>query len=811
MLKNYLKIALRNLLKNKRISAINIAGLAIGIATCLIILLFVQHEWSFDRYNDKAERMVRVVFKGTIQGERLNEANVMPPVAETLRAAFPEVQEATRLRLAGAPAIEYDNKSLKNHEVAFADPNFFEVFTLPLVQGDAKTALLQPNTVVISQAVAQNLFGHEDPIGKVIRLKGWENAHKITGVMEGVPENSHFHFDLFASMAGLPEARQPSWMTSEFYTYLVLPEGYDYKKLEAKLPAVLDKHLSPQLQQAMGMTLAQFREKGNDLGLFLQPLTDIHLHSDFAFDLSAHGDIRYVYIFGAIAAFMLLIACINFMNLSTAGASTRAREVGIRKVIGSKKSELVGQFLLESILLATTSLLLALIFVEMALPLFNDLAGKNLSLQWTATPGLLPGLLLFGLLTGILAGSYPAFFLAAFKPNAVLKGSGWNAPQGGSGGSIGLRSGLVVFQFFLSVTLMISTAVVYRQLQFIQNAKLGYDKDAVLVLPDIWALGKNEAAFRQKISQDPRVLRASYSGYLPAGPSLNNNFFLYPGENNAQMVKTLRYEVDEQYIPTLGIRVAAGRNFSPEMTTDSTGIILNQAAARAFGWENDALGRSLTTSDNQGRKTAFHVIGVVEDFHFKSLHEHISPLVMVLSSNSGAAILKVKTTDVSGLLTDLQNHWTTLTTETPFACSFMDERIYETYRAERKTGTILGIFAGLTIFVACLGLFGLAIFTAEQRTKEIGVRKVLGASVTSVVQLLSGDFLKLVLIAYLIACPVAWWMMDRWLQDFAYRTTIGWSVFAAAGLAAVCIAFATVSFQSIKAALANPVKSLRSE
>jgi putative ABC transport system permease protein len=808
MLQNYLKIAFRNLLKNKRISAINIAGLAIGMATCLIIMLFVQHELSFDRYNEKADRMVRVVFQGMVGGERLNEAHVMPPVAQTLLAEFPEVQEATRLRQVGAPLITCEGKSLKNQDVAFVDVNFFEVFTLPLVQGDAKTALSQPNSVVISRAVAQKLFDNEDPIGKVLTFKGWDNPHKITGVIDRVPDNSHFHFDLFTSMAGMPEAQQPSWMVSEFYTYLVLPEGYDHKKLEAKLPMVLDKYLSPQLEQAMGMTLAAFRKTGNDLGLHLQPLTDIHLHSDFAFDLAPHGDVRYVYIFGAIAVFMLLIAGINFMNLSTAGASKRAREVGVRKVMGSKKGDLVQQFLLESILMAMAGLVLALALVDLALPLFNQLAGKNLDLQLTASPWLLPGLVLFGLFTGVLAGSYPAFFLSAFHPGAVLKGS---TAFTGSGRSIGLRSGLVVFQFFLSITLMVSTAVVYRQLQFIQQAKLGYDKDAVLVLPDLWALGQNEAAFRQQIRQDPRVAGASYSGYLPAGASFNNNFFLYTGENQSQMVKTLRYDVDEQYIPTLGIQIAAGRNFLPEMTTDSSGIILNEAAVRAFGWTNDVIGQTLTHSDNQGVKKTYRVIGMVQDFHFKSLHERISPLVMVQGGNSGAAILKVKTTDVSGLLSDLKNRWATFTAEEPFTYAFLDERIYETYQSERKTGAILGIFAGLTIFVACLGLFGLAIFTAEQRTKEIGVRKVLGATAASVVQLLSKDFLKLVLIAYLVACPVAWWVMDQWLQDFAYRTSIGWDVFAAAGLAAMGIAFLTVSFQSVRAALANPVKSLRSE
>ncbi|MBU1820169.1 MAG: ABC transporter permease, partial [Bacteroidetes bacterium] len=692
--------------------------------------------------------------------------------------------------------------------VAFADSNFFQVFTLPLLAGDPKTALLRPNTMVISQSTAEKYFGNADPVGKVLTLKPENQSYEVTGVMKNIPANSHFHMDFLLSMAGLDESRDDSWMRSEFYTYLVLPEGYDYRQLEAKLPQVVEKYMAPQLEQAFGMTLAQFRQKGNDIGLYLQPLTDIHLHSDFAFDLSTHGDIRYVYLFGAIALFMLLIACINFMNLSTAGASKRAREVGIRKVMGSVQSALVGQFLVESILLTALALGLALGIVVLALPYFNLLAGKEMTLGILASAEVWAGLVLLGLVVGVLAGSYPAFFLSSFRPLSVLKGG---ANPGGGRAGVGLRGVLVIVQFCISFILIVGTTVVYQQLKYIQNTKLGYDKEQVLVVEETWRLGKNEDLFRRQLMQDARVVNASLSGYLPAGPSYNNNFMVYADDNTSQFVKTLRYDVDENYLPTLGMKMAAGRNFSRDFGTDSTGIILNETAAKAFGWGNDALGHTISRPDNEGRLATYHVIGVVEDFHFKSLHERISPLLMTLGDNSGQVILKVKTKDIQGLLATVEQQWKSFAVEAPMEYSFLEDDFNATYRAEQRTAQILGIFAGLTIFVACLGLFGLATFTAEQRKKEIGVRKVLGASITSVVTLLSTDFLKLVLIAILIASPIAWYAMSQWLEGFAYKIDLEVGVFVAAGLLAIGIALFTVSYQSIKAALVNPVKSLRSE
>jgi putative ABC transport system permease protein len=811
MLKNYIKIAIRSLWRSKAFSAINIFGLAIGIASCLVIMLFVEHELSYDRFHEKSDRIVRVIFRGSVQGEQMNEAHVMPPVAQALVQDYPEVEEATRLRPMGTPKISYGDKIFRKNTFAFADSNVFQVFTLPLLKGDPATALNRPNALVISQSTAQNYFGDEDPIGKVLQFVDAKAQFTISGVMADIPVNSHFRFDMLGSMATFPDAKNPSWMVSEFYTYLVLPEGYDYKQLEAKLPQVVEKYMGPQLQQAMGISLAQFREAGNDLGLFLQPLNSIYLHSDLLTALEPGGDIQYVYIFAAIALFMLLIACINFMNLSTAGASKRAREVGVRKVLGSGKGQLVGQFLIESTLLSLLALLLALVIVKLALPIFNELSGKNLDLQLLGKPWIVPGLLLFGLFVGVLAGSYPAFFLSSFKPVSVLKGAASSAAGAPGKGSWSLRSGLVVFQFCISIVLIIGTTVVYQQLQYIQNKKLGYDKEQVLVLPETWLLGGQAEVFRQLLLQDPRIQYVSTSGYLPAGPSYNNNFMIYPDDDVSQQVKTLRYDVDDQYIPALGLKMMSGRNFSPQYGTDSTAIILNETAAAAFGWGKDALGKTLTTSTNDGHKHHFRVIGVVGDFHFKSLHERISPLVMVLGNANGSVIAKVNTEQIGGLLADLEEEWTALVPGEPFEYSFLDDRFYKTYESEQKAGQILGIFAGLTIFVACLGLFGLATFTAEQRTKEIGIRKVLGADVSSIVALLSKDFLKLVLLAALIAFPIAWWAMHQWLEDFAYRIDVPLWAFIAAGIVAAVVAFLTISVKAVKAAMANPVKNLRTE
>jgi putative ABC transport system permease protein len=801
MFKNYFKTAWRNIRKNKLFSAINILGLSIGIAICFIIMLYVQDELSYDRFNVKADRTYRIAFKANINGGKILEANVMPPVAAALKNDYPEVEEATRLNINGDTKVTYNNKTFKESRLVMVDSNFFSVFTLPFIKGDAKTALMEPHTIVLTKDIANKYFNNEEPVGKLLKIDN--DLFKVTGIIDNIPANSHFHFDLFVSLSNLPYARDPSWMSSGMFTYIILKKGYDYKKLEAKFPGMVKKYMGPQIQQQMGLSLEQFRTKGNELGFILQPLTSIHLYSETNAELEPGGNANYVYIFGGIAIFMLIVACINFINLSTASASKRAKEVGVRKVAGSDRFQLIRQFLSESLLITMIALIVAFVLVQVALPVFNNISGKHLSFD--IKPIL--AFVALGLLVGLIAGIYPAFYLSSFKPIAVLKGKLTSNNK-----SFGLRSSLVVFQFFISVGLIISTIVVYQQMKFIQNKKLGYDKEQLLTIPNSWALGKNEQVYKQELLKDPRVVNATVSWYKPAGPTNSNNAMAYPEEHDNQAMKTVEYHVDEQYIPTLGMQMATGRNFSAAFATDSLGMIINESAAKAFGWGTmNAVGKTvIRVNSDRGTNVPFHIVGVVKDFNFKSLHEPITPLLMTLQPEGGL-IFKIRTTDVPGLLSSMKKQWDAFNTDEPFSYTFMDDLYNKTYSAEQKTGDILNIFSVLTIFVASLGLFGLATYTAEQRTKEIGIRKVLGASVTQVTQMLSKEFLRLVVIASLIAFPAAWWAMNKWLQSFAYRINISWWVFVVAGFSALLIALLTVSFQAIKAAMANPVKSLRTE
>src|SRR6478735_210207 len=795
MIKNYLKTAWRNIRKNKLFSFINILGLSIGIALCFVIMLYVQDELSYDRFNKNAGNIARIAFDAEISGGKIFEAGVMPPVAQTMKKDFPEVQDATRLMPYGGSKITYKDKVFKDDKFAFIDPDFFSIFTLRFIEGDPKTALLQPHTVVITKHTAKKYFGDESAIGKIIGFNNNTESFKVTGVIEDIPSNAHFHFDMFGSLTGVENSRSDSWLFGNFYTYLLLKPGTDYQKLEAKLPGMVAKYMGPQIQQQMGLSLEQFRTKGNVLGFVLQPLTSIHLYSHTNNELEPGGNALYVYIFAGIAVFMLIVACINFINLSTASASKRAKEVGVRKVAGSNRAQLIKQFLSESILITFFALLVAFVLVQSALPAFNTISGNTLNLDikpMLAFVGL-------GLIVGVIAGLYPAFYLSSFKPIAVLKGK-----PASNNKSFGLRSSLVVFQFFISVILIIGTIVVYQQMKFIQNKDIGYNKEQLLTIPNSYILGKNEQAYKQQMLQDTRIANATMSWYRPAGPSNYNNALAYPQGNDKLIVNGVDYHVDEQYIPTLAMQMVTGRNFSKDFPTDSSGIILNETAVRALGWNNsNAVGKIVIRQNSEkGNNYAFHVIGVVKNFNFKSLHETISPLFMSLQPEGGL-IFKIKTTDIAGLLATMKKNWDAYKPEEPFTYAFMDDLFNKTYAAEQKTGTILNIFSVLTIFVACLGLFGLATYTAEQRTKEIGIRKVLGASVTQVTQMLSKEFLKLVLIASLIAFPVAWWAINKWLQSFAYRINISWWVFAVAGLTALAIALITVSFQAIKAAVAN--------
>jgi len=807
MIRNYLKIAYRNLKRQKVSTSINIVGLAIGLATCILITLYVQDELSYDRYNEKADRIFRVGFKLRLNGEDVSGPITGPNVARDLQREFPEVLKATRL-LRGSEFVSYGTSSFKEDNLLFADSTFFDVFTIPFLKGNPKQALTEPNTLVLTEETARKYFGNQDPIGKVLLFGNEQTPHRITGVVRNVPENAHFRFNMLASLPGYDE-QHIGWLYNiNYYTYLVLPEKYDYRQLEAKISRLGEKEMGSEVQQFLQLSPKQFREKGDDFGIFLQPLTDIHLRSPFGgTELSPGGNILYVYVLTAIAVFMLLIACVNFMNLSTATAARRSREVGVRKVLGSVKGQLQQQFLIESVLLAIAALLVGLLVVGFALPFFNQLTGKALTLRLLTNGYVIAGLVAGTVLVGLLAGSYPAFYLSSFKPVLVLKGritTGRN--------SFNLRSGLVVFQFFITISMIIATVTADRQLRYMRTQKVGFNREQVLVIHDTHMLHNNEAVFRDKIIQSPQVIMGSISGQVPVGNSAIDNTPVMSRENPSKGVMSRFYKVDEAYIPTLGMRLVQGRNFSKNFPTDSFAVILNETAVRALGWQQHPIGRELIGHvDDNGVKTYYRVIGVVSDFHFESLRQKIGPLVMFFGRNSGNILVKTRTDKVPQLLASLKQQWQSFSPAAPFSYSFLNDRFEHVYLSEQKIEQVLTLFSSLTIFIACLGLFGLTTYTAEQRTKEIGVRKVLGASVSSVVALLSKDFLKLIVIALMLASPIAGWCMNQWLKGFAYKITIDWWIFALAGLLAVGIALLTVSFQSIKAALTNPIKSLRSE
>lgn len=803
MFKNYLKIAWRNIIKNKGIFGINIIGLALGVASCLVIMLFVVDELSYDRFNKNADNIARVVFRANINGEEIKEGVVMAPVGATLKQDFPEVIDATRIRRTGTPKINFDTESFRNEKFAFVDPNFFQIFTLPMLSGNVDNPLDKPNTVVLTEETAIKYFGNDNPIDKILHVEGQEAPFVVTAVIKNIPKNSHFHFDLFASMKGLPSSNSASWTQGDFFTYLLLKKGTDIKTLESKLPVIIEKYMGPQMLNDVGVSFKEFT-KENQLKFLIQPLTQIHLFSDNAAhaELEASGNIEYVYIFSAIALFMLLIACINFMNLSTASATKRAKEVGVRKVLGSNRKLLIYQFLAESFLATCIALIIAVALLILALPFFNELADKELSVNYLLKPSIFALFLLLSIAISFLAGGYPAFFISAFKPVTALKNKLTN-----TNGGKGMRSGLVVFQFVISSGLILATLVVNQQMSYIQNKDLGYEKDQLLVLRESYFLENDISAFKEKISQDARVNSITQSAFVPAGPT--DNFVSSIYKNNTYSRRMLFYNIDDQYLSTLGMKLVAGRNFSKEFKNDSSNVIINQKAAEILGFGENALGKTITRDQNEYAQN-LTVVGVVKDFHFKSLHQEIEPLIM-MNRSYGGLILKANVEDMSGLIKDVSRLWDSFNPKEPFSYTLLDESFNQTYIHEQKMGTVLRIFALLTILVACLGLFGLVTFTAEQRFKEIGIRKVLGSSVPQIISMLSKDFLKLVAISFLVAFPVGYFLMENWLQGFAYRIEMkGW-LFVVAGLMTLLIACVTIGLKSFLAATMNPIKALKNE
>jgi putative ABC transport system permease protein len=807
VIKNYIKTAFRGLMKNKGFTFINVFGLALGLATCILIVFYVFDELSFDRYNTKADRIYRINNDIKFGGNTNSYALTPSPLAAALKEDFPEVEQSVRFNTAGSNQVKKGNQNIQEDMMVYADPSLFSVFTLPMISGSPATALVEPHSLVITERIAKKYFNTTNAVGKVLTFNDTAQ-YKITGVIKNIPKQSHFNFDFFISMTTIGASRDISWFNNNFHTYILLKPGADYKAFAAKLPDFMHKRAGPQLQSILHLTFDKFEQGGNYFRLSLSPLKEIHLHSNRVNEFSANGNIDYVYIFSLVAIFILLIACVNFMNLSTARSSNRAREVGVRKVLGSPRKYLIAQFLTESLIVTLLAAVIAVFAAWALLPLFNQMSGKELAVTPQIVGWLLPFLFVAIIVIGFLAGSYPAFFLSGFQPIDVLKGKLASGFKGGR-----LRSFLVVFQFSISIFLIIGTLVIYNQLKYIQNKDLGYNRDHVLIVQNVWTLGNSAKTFKQEVKELAGVQNATLTGYLPtAGMSGSTSMFKDVVLDQKRALQTQDWNVDEDYIKTLGIKMVAGRNFSKDMRTDTAGLIINETAAKVLNFQNPLNQFLYVPQDGMAKVVKqYHIIGVMKDFNFLSLRNNITPLVLLYGEDRGALSIRVNSANIPALMAQIKNKWKDISPNQPFSYSFMDEDFDALYRSEQRVGTIFISFSSLAIIIACLGLFGLAAYAAEQRTKEIGIRKVLGANMSTIVSMLSKDFIKLVLIAIVLASPLAYWAVHTWLQSFAYRQNIQWWVIALAGFTAILIALITISFQSVKAALTNPVKSLKSE
>lgn len=807
MFENYFKTAWRSLRKNKTFTILNIAGLSIGLACSLLIALFVLDELSYDRFNSGADHIYRIDEQVKFGDFNYNGAEVPAIMGPTFIKDFNEIEQYTRFKNSPGIIIRKGSENIREDRVLYADSSIFDVFTLDMIAGDKRTALKEPHSLVITESIARKYFSSTDIIGKTILIDGTTN-YKITGVIKDIPRQSHFACDLFMPISELEDSRSDTWITFNFQTYLRVKQGTNIRDFEKKMNRAMDEYLSPQLKTELNTNKDDFKKAGNYIKCSLTPLLDIHLYSHLADELGINGSIQYVYIFSAIAIFILLIACINFMNLSTASSANRAKEVGVRKVLGGLKNNLIAQFLTESLVACFFSFLIAIAVAALILPLFNQLAGKQIPVSVLFSPSIVSGILLLLILVSLISGSYPAFFLSSFQPIKVLKGS----LSTGFKGSV-LRNTLVVLQFTISVILMIGTLVIYNQLQYIKNKDLGFNKDQVLLLQNTSALDKNTKAFTDELLKMTGVKNVTSSGFLPVTGARNSNGFVtsapFDGKNFTLMQT---WAVDEKYLPTFQIQLKSGRNFSAQYPTDSSAIIINETAAKLFGGVDPVNKKLYQIGDlSTGKLTAYNIIGVIKDFNFNSLREQVVPLVLNLQQNNGGMAVRISTRNIPGLLNEIKARWNSIVSSQPFSYTFLNEEFNKQYSADQRTGKIFLVFSILAILIASLGLFGLVTFAAEQRIKEIGIRKVLGAEITDIFGMLCKDFVKLLLLSICIASPIAWWAMNKWLQDFAYRISIGWWMFAVVGTICLLIALITISFQAIKAAVANPVKSLRTE
>jgi len=803
MFRNYLTLAVRNLLSHKGYSAINVLGLAIGMASCVLILLYVQDELSFDQYHAKKDRIYRIAESATITGRSIEAAVTPPSWAPVLARDYPDIEQFTRIKPPNSRwLIRYGDNRFYERYFVFADSSVFDVFTLPLVQGNASTALAEPHTVVVSESMADKYFGDDNPIGKVITGDGLYEF-TVTGIMRDMPVNSHFHFDFLASFASLapnslyysdPDNIQNSGFNHDLYTYLLLREGTTREEMESRFRPFLDKYLGELLKSA-----------GIEADPYLQPLTDIYLYSNLEAEIRANSDIRYVYIFASLAVFILVIACVNFMNLSTARSARRAQEVGIRKVLGAQRLQLIRQFIGESVLLSLIALIIALVLVHLLLPQFNLLSGKALEMDYRSN-WLVPALAVIVLFVGLAAGGYPAFLLSSFRPVAVLTG----ALKTGASHSV-LRKVLITFQFSISILMMAGTAVVFSQLEFMKNKRLGFESEhlAVVRMPDEEAVN-GYPAYKTAVLQYPEIQQVSTSSSVP-GTQVSLNLLTPEGVPPDQSPVFHTIWADFDFVETMEIELAAGRTFDTAFATDSSACLINETAVRALGWE-DPIDKTFRFAGSPETAPSHRVIGVMKDFHQNSLRQPIEPLMILFNAPGPFMVIRIREEDLQRGLEILQDQWRlTYPNHPAMEITFLGANLAQLYTAEQRLGNVFIAGAALSMLIACLGLLGLSSYMAEQRTREIGIRKVLGATISNVMMLLSADFTKLVLLAFVIGAPVGYYVMQAWLEDFPYRIEPGLGLFFLAGLAALLVAWLTVGYQAFKAATANPADAVKGE
>jgi len=810
MFKNYFRIAARQLRKQKMYSAIKIGGFAMSIAACLLIALYIRDELRYDKNWAYADRIYRITGEYKFEGKLETGADWPAPMAKALKTDFPEVERSGRLMphplfyCAGSNQVRRTDVIQNNYEEGFtyADQDMLDILQVPMIYGDRKHALDEPNTMVISKRKADKYFPNQNPLGKTMILNNDNNrTYKIGGVIQDFPSTSHLHYDFLLTMTGyqLWDNEQTTWEASNYYAYVLLKPGTNAAQFQNKLKLIINKYYVERMKAAGD---PQADDLAKNARILAQPISNIHLYSYDIDDGLEKGDIRFVWLFGAIAIFILVIACINFINLSTAKSANRAREVGLRKVVGSHRGGLVKQFLTESILFSVLSFVLGLLIAVLLLPYFNTLAAKSLAIPWTAW-WVLPLMIGSAIVVGVMAGLYPSFYLSAFKPINVLKGQ----LSRGSKNSL-LRNGLVVFQFTTSIILIIGTLVIYKQTHFMLNKKVGFDRDQVMLIQGTNTLDNKIEAFKNDLLKSSEIKSATIGDYLPiAGTKRDGNTFHKEGKIKEDIgVSAQKWQVDYDYVKTMGMHVIEGRYFSKDMASDSEATVINKTMAKKLGLKNP-VGQRI---ENGWQK--FTVIGVIEDFNFESMRQEVTPLCLVLSKYSSTIVsVKISGADTKQAISYASNVWKSFSPNQAFRYTFLDESFANMYANVQRTGNIFTSFAVLAIIIACLGLFALSAFMAEQRNKEIGIRKVLGASVSGITAMLSKDFVKLVIISIIVASPVAWWAMTKWLQDFAYRISISWWMIAIAGLSAIVIALLTISFQSIKAALTSPVKTLRAE